>query len=76
MKQSPVYKHYRIHAQRMAISGLWIACIVNCGSQHQATKDSLTTTVTRVPKEYESKEEAVQAAKEYIDQQKADGDRT
>ncbi len=53
----------------MAISGLWIASIVNCGRQHQTTKDALTTTVTRIPKEYESKEEAVQAAKDYIDQQ-------
>ncbi len=67
--QGPVYKHYRIHAQRMAISEQWIACIVNCGRQLQATEDSLTATVTRIPKEYESKEEAVQAAEDYIAQQ-------
>ncbi len=53
----------------MPISGLWIACIVSCGSQDQTTEDSLTATATRIPKEYESKEEAVQAAKDYIDQQ-------
>ncbi len=67
--QSPVYKQYRIHAQRMAISGQWIASIVNCGKQKRTTKNSLTATVTRIPKEYESKAEAVQAAKDYIDQQ-------
>ncbi len=66
---SLVYKQYRIHSQRMAISEVWIACIVSCGSQQQTTVDSLTATVTRVPKEYESKEAAVQAAKAYIDQQ-------
>ncbi len=69
--QSPVYKQYRIHAQRMPISGLWIACIVSCGSQDQTTEDSLTATATRIPKEYGSKEEAVQAAKEYIDRQES-----
>ncbi len=30
--QSPVYKHYRIHTQRMATSGVWIACIVSAGA--------------------------------------------
>ncbi len=71
MNQSPVYKHYRIHAQRTPIRGLWIACIVSCGKQKQTTTDSLTATVTRIPKEYESKAEAVQAAKGYIDQQES-----
>ncbi len=42
-----------------------------CGSQHQTSKDSLTATVTRIPKMYASKEEAVQAAKEYIDRQES-----
>ncbi len=73
MKQSPVYKQYRIHTQRLAISGQWIASIVNCGRQKQTAKDSLTDTVTRIPKEYESKAEAVQAAREYIDQQETHG---
>jgi hypothetical protein len=31
------------------------------------TKDSLTDTVTRVPGEYPSEDEAIQAAKRYID---------
>ncbi len=73
MKQSPVYKQYRIHTQQLGISGQWIASIVNCGRQKQTTKDSLTDTVTRIPREFESKEEAVQAAKEFIDQQEAHG---
>ncbi len=67
--EDPVYNQYRIHTQRMPISGVWIACSVNSGSQHQTTKDSLTAPVTHIPKEYEPKEEAVQAAREYIDQQ-------
>ncbi len=69
--QGPVYKHYRIHARRMAVSGLWITCIVGHGKQQQTSDDSLTATVTRIPKMYESKEEAVQAAKEYIDRQES-----
>jgi Arc/MetJ-type ribon-helix-helix transcriptional regulator len=35
------------------------------------TKDSLTDTVTRVPGEYPSEEEAMQAAMRYIDEQEA-----
>jgi Arc/MetJ-type ribon-helix-helix transcriptional regulator len=35
------------------------------------TKDSLTATVTRVPGEYPSEEEAIQAAMRYIDEQEA-----
>jgi len=33
------------------------------------TKDSLTDSVTRIPTEYDSEEKAIQAAKDYIDQQ-------
>ena len=35
------------------------------------TKDSLTDTVTRVPREYPSEDEAIPAAMRYLDEQEA-----
>ncbi len=68
MSESPVYKQYRIYASELS-TGLWLASIVNTGEQKVTTKDSLTLAVTRIPGEYGSEQEALQAAKEYIDQQ-------
>ena len=68
MKQNPVYKEHRIHTQELT-SGLWLVSIVNFGKRKMTTGDSLTDAVTRIPREYDSEEQAVRAAKEYIDQQ-------
>ncbi len=67
MKESPVYKQYRIHTERLP-SGLWLVQIVNVGSRKMPTKDSLTDAVMRIPGEYDSEEAAIGATKEYIDQ--------
>ncbi len=68
MKESPVYKRHRIHTLQLA-SGVWLASIVNFGKRKMSTENSLTDAVTRIPREYDSEEQAIQAAKTYIDQQ-------
>jgi hypothetical protein len=50
-------------------SGNWLSKIVKLGKKRVMTKDSLTAAVTRVPGEYESEAEAIQAAKRCIDDQ-------
>ena len=66
VKEDPIYHEHRIHTTPL-LSGRWISAIVNIGKKKVMTKDSLTEAVTRVPGEYESEEQAAQAAKEYID---------
>lgn len=66
MDKGVVYKAYRIHVSDL-LSGLWLSKIVSIGERKPMTKDSLTDAVTRVPGEYPSKAEALQAAKQYID---------
>jgi len=61
-----VYKEHRIHSSRLA-SELWLSMIVKLGRREVMSRDSLTATVTRVPGEYDSEEEAIQVAKRYID---------
>ena len=68
LKQNPVYKQNRIHTQQL-LSGVWLVSIVNFGNRKMTTGDSLTDAVTRIPRQYDSEEQAVRAAKEYIDQQ-------
>ncbi len=68
MKQNPVYRQHRIHTQQLA-SGLWRVSIVNFGNRKMTTGNSLTDAVTRIPREYDSEEQAIRAAKEYIDEQ-------
>jgi hypothetical protein len=48
-------------------SGHWLSKIVKLGKKKAMTKDSLTAAVTRVPGEFDSEEEAIQAAKQWID---------
>ncbi len=72
MAESPVYREYRIHVEKLP-SLWWLASIVNTGKRKVPTKDSLTLAVTRIPREYDSEQEAIQAAKEYIDQQTEPG---
>jgi len=66
MREPPIYKQHRIHTTRLA-SGPWISMIVNVGKKTVLTKDALTDTVTRVPGEYAAEDEAIQAARAYID---------
>jgi hypothetical protein len=68
LNQNPVYKQHRIHPQGL-LSGVWRVSIVNFGNRKMTTGDSLTDAVTRIPREYGSEEQAIQAAKEYIDRQ-------
>lgn len=66
MREPPIYKQHRIHTTRLA-SGPWISLIVNVGRKTIPTKDALTESVTRVPGEYPLEDEAIQAARAYID---------
>ena len=70
MEQSTIYKAHRIHTTELG-SGLWLTCIVNVGKLKITTGDSLTDVVSRVPGEYPSEREAIQAAERYIDQRQA-----
>jgi hypothetical protein len=66
LKEHLVYKEHRIHTKRL-FSGRWVGAIVNVGKKKVITKDSLTEAVTRIPGEYDSEDETVEAAKGYID---------
>ena len=68
MQNAPVYKAYRIHTTRLT-RGTYISMIVSVGKRKLITEDSLTDTVLRVPGEFFSKEEAILAAKRYIDEE-------
>ncbi len=67
VEENPVYKQHRIHTQHLP-SGLWLASIVNVGKRKTTTTNSLTATVSRIPHEFDSEPEALQAARRYIDQ--------
>ena len=71
MRKAPTYKQHRIHTRQL-YSGPWLSMIVNVGRKTVPSKDALTDTVTRVPGEYGSEEEALQAAREYIDREVRD----
>ena len=66
MSEPPIYKQHRIHTTRL-FSGAWVSVIVNMGRKTLPTKDALTDIVTRVPGEYTVEDEAIQAARAYID---------
>ena len=66
VNKAPVYKAHRFHATRL-YGRPYVSLIVSIGKRQPMTKDSLTDTVTRVPGEYPSEDEAIQAAKRYID---------
>ena len=68
LKEGLVYKDYRIHTSRLP-SEHWLSKIVKLGEKKGMTKDSLTATVTRIPGEYDSEEEALEAAKRYINEE-------
>lgn len=68
IKNAQVYKAHRIHTTRL-FSRPYVSMIVSLGTRKPLTTNSLTDAVTRVPGEYPSEEEAVQAAKRYIDTQ-------
>jgi hypothetical protein len=69
VREDPIYKAHRIHITPLS-SGDWISLIVNMGKTKVATKHSLTDAVTRLPGEYDSAAEALQAAKKYIDEER------
>ncbi len=68
VEENPVYKQHRIHTQHLP-SGLWLASIVNVGKRKMTTTNSLTAAVSRIPHEYDSETEAIQAARRYIDRE-------
>ena len=70
LESAPVYKAHRIHTSRL-MRGPWVSIVVSIGTRQPMTKDSLTDTVTRVPGEYPSEAEAMQAAMRYLDEQEA-----
>ena len=72
VNDATVYKAHRIHT-RSLMAGPWDSVIVSIGRRKPMTKDSLTDTVTRVPGEYHSREEAMQAARRYIDEEDSRG---
>ncbi len=63
----PRYRGYRIHTAQLP-SGRWLSSLVALGKQPGVTRDALTPVVTRVPGEYASEPEALQAARRYIDE--------
>ena len=67
MEESTLYKGYRIHTKQLP-SGLWLTSVVNLGKQKVTTMDSLTAAVSRIPGEFDSEREAIQAAKQYLDE--------
>jgi hypothetical protein len=69
-QRRPLYRGYRLHTARLP-SGRWLCSLVRLGPQHQMTPDSLTPVVTRVPGEYASEAEALEAAQRYINEEKA-----
>jgi hypothetical protein len=68
VQNAPLYKAYRIHITRLT-RGTYLTMIVSAGKRKLRTEDSLTDTVVRVPGEFLSREEAVLAAKLYIDRE-------
>lgn len=62
----PIYKGYRIHTSQL-FSETHVSLIVRLGGRNPLTTNSLTDTVTRVPGEYEDEDQAIQAARAYID---------
>jgi len=62
----PIYKDYRIHTSQL-FSETYVSLIVRLGGRNPLTTNSLTDTVTRVPGEYEDEDQAIQAARAYID---------
>ena len=68
--EASVYKAHRIHITRL-YSRPYVSMIVSLGKGTPLTTNSLTDTVTRVPGEYPSEAEAIQAAMRYIDAQEA-----
>ena len=71
MRKAPTYEQHRIHTRQL-FSGPRLSTIVNMGRKTVLTKDVLTDTVTRVSGEYTSEEEAIQAARTYIDREVKD----
>jgi len=67
LEESPVYKGHRIHTMQLP-SGSWVTSIVNLGKRKMTSMDSLTAAVSRIPGEFDSERDAVQAAQQYIDQ--------
>jgi hypothetical protein len=63
---APVYRDYRIHISRL-FSEAYVTMIVRLGGRDPQTTNSLTDTVTRVPGEYGDEEQAIHAARAYID---------
>ena len=67
LTEGTIFKEHRIHTTHLS-SGLWLTSIVNFGKRKMITTDSLTVAVSRIPGVYPSEQEAIQAAKRYIDQ--------
>ena len=70
MNAGHVYTAHRIHTDRL-LSGPVTSMVVSLGQRKPLTGDSLTERVRRVPGEYPSEAEAIQAAMRYIDEQEA-----
>ncbi len=68
LKEGPIYRGYRIHTSHRF--GLWVSLSVSIGTRWPITADSLTE-AARVPGEYPSEVEAIQAAKRDSDEAEA-----
>jgi hypothetical protein len=66
VNKAPGYKAHRTHSTRL-FGRPYVNMIASLGKRTPLTTNSLTDTVTRVPGEYPSEEEAIHAAKRYID---------
>jgi hypothetical protein len=67
LKEGPSYRGYRLYTTRLP-SAHWLCKMVRLGKEKVKTKDALTAKVIALPGEYGSEEQALQAAKRYIDE--------
>ena len=64
---SGVYKNHRIHTTHLP-SGVWVVSIVKLGAAKEGARVGSRPPVERIRGEYLSQNEAVSAAKLYVDQ--------
>ena len=67
---APVYKGYRIHTSRL-LSATYVSMIVRLGGRDPLARGSLTDTVTRVPGEFASEADALDAATRFVDEEES-----
>jgi hypothetical protein len=65
---SGVYKNHRIHTTHLP-SGVWVVSIVKLGMAKDGARVAARPPVERIRGEYLSQDEAISAAKQFVDQE-------